>query len=108
MEAQLTRSSALLHRSPAVRPGVPVAKRWPGSEKGRATASRPVMPVVVVRGACRGDKAAWQVSGRSLTRACSSTPAGVLVHRRRVVHHRAMPNSEGSAGVLLKRSVRRT
>ena len=47
-----------------------------------------------------------QQRGPRLTSACSSTLAGVLVQRAASVHHRAMPMFNGSAGVLLKRSVR--
>ena len=42
-----------------------------------------------------------------LTSACSSMLAGMLVCRPRGSHHRAMLKFEGSARVLLKRSVRR-
>jgi hypothetical protein len=43
-----------------------------------------------------------------LTSACSLTPAGVLVRRASSVHHRAVPKPCNSAGVPLKRGVRRT
>jgi len=44
--------------------------------------------------------------GRSLTSACSVTPAGLLAQRSRGVHHRAMQIEEKVTGVPLKRGVR--
>lgn len=44
--------------------------------------------------------------GPRLTSACSVTPAGLLVGGHRVVHHPAMPKSEGLAGGRLNASVR--
>ncbi len=75
---------------------------------GCVSALAMVTPFVVVHRSSPASAAGLGTHGHTLTGACSSTLAAVLVHHRCGVHHCAMRKFKGSARALLKRSVRRT